>query len=114
MSQPIELEKLTESLEKYIGSSFKLAKMEASAQYASIGAALISSLIIGFACILFILFISIGVSYYICDCIGNSYVGFIIVGGFYLLAGLILFRYRVRFVENRLRDVIVRKMYRID
>ncbi|MBP9104127.1 MAG: phage holin family protein [Chitinophagaceae bacterium] len=54
--------------------------------------------------------ISFGIAYWIGKELGNIHYGFFIVGGFYVIAGLILFFARVRLIKAPLRDIIIDKI----
>lgn len=106
-----EVEALTESLQQYIKTNFKLVKLQTAERSSVIGSALMTVLLLGLVGFLFILFLSLSAGFYISSRMGNAYSGFIIIAGVYLLIGLILVIYRKKLVEKPIRDVIVRKIY---
>lgn len=54
--------------------------------------------------------LSLGVAYWIGSMLGNIYYGFFIVGGFYALAGLLLYVFRTNWVKTPISNVIIDKI----
>ena len=54
--------------------------------------------------------ISFGIAYWIGSELGNLHYGFFIVGGFYVIAGLILFFAKDKLIKSPLRDIIIDKI----
>ena len=106
-----KIEELTESIKTYVSTSFELNKLEAAERSAVIGASVISGMVVAFVGFMFILFVSIGLSFYLSSLLGNSSAGFAIVGGFYFLLGFILFIGRKALMEIPIREGIIRKLF---
>lgn len=111
MKEYKEVEELTESIQQYVQTNFKLMKLQTAERSSVIGSALFTVLLVGIMAVLFIFFISLGASFYISTLFRNAYSGFILVAGIYLLIGLVLLIYRKKLVEKPMRDVIIRKIY---
>ncbi len=108
----INLEQIVNEIKEYINLRTELLKLEITERSSVIGASIFSVLIV-VVLILFFLFLgSIGLSIYLSEFVGNSYAGFLIVAGGYLLLGLILFLGRKKLIEEPLRDKIIRKLTR--
>jgi hypothetical protein len=110
MSENVEIEELTEGLKLYINTNVELIKLELTERSSMIGAGLISNMLLGLACALFVLFISLGAGFYLSALLGNNYSGFAIIAGFYLLLVLILMIGQKKLIERPLRDKIIRKV----
>ena len=111
MEQQGKLEELTANLKRYADTNFELIKLKVAERSSIIGSGLISSLVIGLVGILFVLFISLWAGFYISAILNNSYSGFMIVAGFYLLLALILIIVKKQLLEKPLRDRIIRKLF---
>jgi Putative Actinobacterial Holin-X, holin superfamily III len=74
----------------------------------------VSSLISLFAIVIFtvgaITIVSMGVAFWIGQQMGKISYGFFIVGGFYALVGLLLYRYRKSWIKKPLSDLIIDKI----
>ena len=110
MPEHVEVEELTDILKAYINTNIELIKLEVTEHSSVIGASLISNLLIVLTGALFFLFVSLGVGFYLSAILGNSYSGFAIIAGFYLILGFILIVWQKKLVERPLRDKIIRKV----
>ncbi len=101
---------LFEKTKDYAKTSFKLFKLNAIDKAADISASLTLALAFGIIVAMFSLFISISVSLYIGKLIGENYLGFLIVSGFYLLIGIMLFIFRDKLIKIPITNFIIKKL----
>ena len=111
MQHQIEIEELTQSAERYVKTSCTVLKLEAVETSSVIGAGLVSSILIAVMAFLVIFFFSLGMGFYLSYIRGDNYSGFVIIAGFYLILGCILFLGRKKLVEIPVRDKIIRKVF---
>ena len=111
MSNTTEIEGLTKCIEEYVVTNYELVKLEATETSSVIAAGVMSGLLLAITGILFLFFTSLWLGFYISFRIGDSYSGFPIVAGFYLLIGLILVVGRKKIIEQPLRDNMIRKIF---
>ena len=106
-----KLDALTDSLKEYANTNYELIKLEVIDHSSDIISGLISALIVGVTLVLFLLFGSIYAAFYLSDLLEINYIGFAIVGGFYLLVALIFHFNKKSLIENRVcNNFIKRKM----
>lgn len=105
-----KLEPLTDGLKAYIKTNMELIKLEMVERTSVIGSGLIASLAVALALVFSVLFISLFAAFYFSTYFGNSYIGFALVGGFYLLVGLVLLVAGKGLIERPMRDKIVEKI----
>lgn len=105
-----KIEGISENLKDYVSTNYELIKLQATERTSVIGSVLISTIIIATISLLFFFVLSFGVSLYLSALIGDTFSGFLIVAGFYLLLGLILFFGKKKFIESPLRDKIIQKL----
>lgn len=110
MPEHEKIEELKGYVVKYINTNCELIKLEATERISLFLSGLIGLLLVGSIATLFILFASFSIGFYLSTLLGNSYAGFIIVAGFYLLLGLILVLVRKKLIERPLRDKIIWKL----
>ncbi len=106
-----EIEELTKSIGRYAHNSFELAKLEATERGSVIGAGLVSGFMIILICILFLFFISLWAGFYLSAKMGESYSGFPIVAGLYLVLGIVLLTNRKKLIEMPLCNSFIKKIY---
>lgn len=105
-----EIEELTQSLGRYAHTSFELVKLEATERGSGIGAGLVSGFIMALISILFLFFISLWAGFFLSAKLGDSYSGFPIVAGVYLLLGIVLWVNRKKMIEKPLRNSFIKKI----
>jgi len=103
------IESLFEKAEAYAKTNLDLFKLSAIDKSADVVSTIVSKLAVVIAVLLIILLSSIGLSIWIGELLGNSYYGFFIVAGFYVLVALIL-HYIPGIVKSPVNDSIILKM----
>ena len=66
-------------------------------------------IMLGIFCVVFIC-ITIGLALWIGDAIGAAYYGFFIVGGAYLLIGLVLYSVRGKLIKGYISNKLIKEM----
>lgn len=106
----LQVESLIEKTQQYGKTSIELLKLkgvdkasEAISSIASIWAVVVP---VVFSFIL----LSIGLSIWIGDAIGEIYMGFFMVGAFYALVAVTIFLCRMRWIKRPLRNLIIRQL----
>ncbi|MBN2807113.1 MAG: phage holin family protein [Prolixibacteraceae bacterium] len=106
-----KIEELIVNLKSYTNSTIELVQLEAAQHISAIIAKVASGLIVWVVIILFTLFLSLGISFYLSDLLGNLYWGFGIVAGIYLLLGLILIIGRKKLLMKPINDQFIREIF---
>jgi Na+/melibiose symporter-like transporter len=60
--------------------------------------------------VLFILMVSVGIAFWLGNFMGKKYYGFLCVGGFYGLAGVVLYFFLHSWIKERVNNSIIRQM----
>lgn len=105
-----KIEGLSIGLKKYLLLNYEIVKLEATRKASEVGSSLFSSLMLGIALFLFAFALSMGVGFYLSALLGDTFSGFGIIAGFYLLISLILLIGRKKIIEKPLRNKIIRKI----
>ncbi len=106
-----KLEALTDSLKEYVDTNYELIKLEVIDHSSDLISGIISALLVGLMLVLFLLFGSFYAAYYLSDLLQIDYIGFAIVGGFYLLVALIFHFNKKNLIESPVcNSFIKRKM----
>ena len=107
-----KIEELTENLKSYVNTNIELIKHQAIERATVIIADLVTNALIGLILIFFVFFISLWACLYLSTLLGGTgYLGIVIVAGFYLLIGMILFLARKKLVIRPLRNKIIRNIF---
>lgn len=105
-----KIEGLSNGLKQYILLNYEIVKLEVIRKTSEVGSSLFSSLLLGIVLFLFAFALSMGVGFYLSALLGDTFSGFGIIAGVYLLLSIILLIGRKKLIEKPLRDKIIRKM----
>ena len=105
-----KLELLTDGFKAYIKTNVELIKLEMIERISIVGSNLMATMVIAIFTGFSMLFISLSAALYISEQLGNSYIGFTIIGAAYLLAALLLFVGRKKLIERPIRNKIIEKI----
>lgn len=114
MSEIEKMEMLADDVKQYVINRLDLLKLEAAARAAEVGTGMVSGLLFGMFGMLFVFFLSLGAGFYLSNILGNSYIGFIIVGGFYLVLIFILSLSKKGFLDKYVKDSVIQKIFSKD
>jgi len=112
MDDQNKIEELTDSIKKYINTRYELMVLKATEKVSNIGAELISALLIVKIASLALLILSLAVAFYISSTNGDTYSGFLIVGGAYFLIMLVLIGFRKSLLKKPFRNIIIKAMFK--
>jgi len=88
----------------------ELWKLRTAGKISETVSSIISVIAIVILTILTITILSIGGAFWIGSVMGNISYGFFIVGGFYVLAGLLVYVFRRKLIKNPLTNLIINKI----
>lgn len=98
---------LLEKTKQYTHTSVELYKLKAIDKSADIISSLAAQTTIGLFVVLFILMVNIGLSLWLGEVVGKTYLGFLIVSGFYAIAAIVLYVMRNKWIKSPVRNSII-------
>jgi len=104
------IEPLLERAEAYGKTSYGLLKLRAIDKAASVTSNLISRGAVILVLSMFTVIINIGIALWLGDLLGKTYYGFFCVGGFYGLAGIVLYFFMHNWITQRISNSIITQM----
>jgi len=108
--RPNQIETLFQRTEEYVKTSleiFKLRTLEKTTEVASSAISRYILIMVVFMC-LFVL--SIGVSFWLGEMLEKIYYGFLIVGGFWAVAGVVIYFFFYKKIKKFIGDSIIRNV----
>ena len=109
-NQSGSVESLIDRVKSYVETRIELLKLKAIDKSSSFLSYLILIvLIIGIGFTVFIL-LSIALALFIGDLLGRSYYGFLIVAGFYIIAGLVVLIFRRRWIKAPIANSMIKNL----
>ena len=101
---------LTKSIREYGYTQYEFVRLSIIIRVSDMAAELVSSLLVVCLLFLFLLFISLGVGFYISNLMESYFLGFSIIAAFYLLIALIVLWKKETLVIPSLRNKLVKQL----
>ncbi len=101
---------LLERAENYSNSTIELIKLNAIDKSADVISSLVSRLAILVTVTLSLLIINIGIALWLGKQLGDSFYGFFIIGGFYVLLTLLMYIFRHQWLKYPVRNSIINQL----
>ncbi|RZK32132.1 MAG: hypothetical protein EOO63_02250 [Hymenobacter sp.] len=102
---------LIEHAGDYIETYYKLGLLKVTEKSTAAGSAIIAALLLAILSIFFILFIGLGLAWWIGGMLESMIAGYFIVAGIYLLIIICVLMMRKKMIDPYLRNFLVKKIY---
>jgi uncharacterized membrane protein YqjE len=109
-----KIESLADQVKEYVNTRVELTKLSLAEKTSLLIGNLIAVTIVVLLFLFVIVFGSIAGAWALSDWIGKPYSGFLIVAGFYLLLGIIVWLTRGRFIRFPVMNAILKQLYNTD
>lgn len=101
---------LVDEAESYIEAKAELYKLKAADRITEISTTIIVKLLFVLIGLIVIVAVNIGIALLIGKWLGQSYYGFFIIAGFYLLLGIIMYFVKDKFIKKPLYTLVIKKI----
>ena len=105
-----ELENLTENVKDYLEARYDLAVLNMQDRVSDVTSSVAASLIIISFSLLALLFISVGGALWLGAVLGNVFIGFFCIAGFYMLLALLVFYNQERWIKLPMINLLLKKI----
>ncbi len=105
-------ESLFANVKEYFKERIDLIKLKLVDKASTIVSSILSFLVIFVVLIFFLFCLNVGVALYIGSLIGKTYLGFLIVAGFYAIAGLVFVLVGKRLFKSLILGLLIGKIYK--
>ncbi|HEX6913625.1 MAG TPA: phage holin family protein [Chitinophagaceae bacterium] len=102
----LKVEELVDHMKEFVNNRVSAVKLQTAEKTSKIFSNIVAVTVVAAIMLLFAIMLSMGASYFLSGWIGVDYAGFLMVGGFWLLVGLVIWLTR----EKLLRMPIMNKM----
>jgi hypothetical protein len=106
------IEKLFGRIEQYSKTSFELYKYSAIYETAALFSSLAVKLIVTLIAFTVALLFTVALAMWIGDILENTAYGFLIMGMFYILLGILLFRFRKSWIKTPISNFVIKSFER--
>ena len=104
------IELLLKKTGDFLETKVELLKLQAIDKVTTVTSSLASAMILIMVIFLMIFALNIGIAVWLGELLGETYYGFFLVSGFYLLVAIIIFAFRSRLLKKPLMNILVKKM----
>lgn len=108
----VNLQRIIEQVKEYVKVRTKLSILSTIDKGTQLFANLLTDALVSILIVLAGLFASLALGFYLSELLGNSYIGFVIVPGIYLLSALILIFIKDRYLEKRIINTLIVKFFK--
>ncbi len=110
MEEKNKAEQLLVSVKSYLETRFDIIVLNMEDRLSDILSSMATAMVLSVISLMVVLFLSIGMAWWIGIAMHNSSVGFFIVGGFYLLLVLVIYRFRYKWIKLPVINLLLKKM----
>lgn len=110
--QELDPQNIIEKIKEYIHIRTELSVLNAVDKGSQLFAGLLTNSLVLILGILAGLFGSLALGFYLSELLNNTYSGFLIIAGFYLIAALILNSIKEKYLEKRIINMVISKFFK--
>lgn len=110
--EEVDSQKLINKVKEYVQVRSELSMLHAVDKGSQLFAGLLTDGLVLILSVLAGFFGSLALGFYLSECIGNTYAGFLIVAGIYLIAALILNSIKEKHLEKRIVNATIAKFFK--
>lgn len=107
---PNVIETLIESATEYSKTSFELGKLKVLDKTSDAVSTIIPHSIVVFVVSIFILFVNLGLAFWLGEILGKIYFGFLAVAGFYFVVAFVLHFLMHKWIKKIVSNYIIKKV----
>jgi energy-coupling factor transporter transmembrane protein EcfT len=101
-------------IKKYVDNRIKLVKIELVSVLANVIAGLVSSFMILLMITFIVLMLSISLAFWMSSLFDSNTIGFLIVGGIYILVFFIYMAFSKDYIDTKVKDKIVSRAFKTE
>ena len=109
-NKPTNLEELFEKFREYADTRINLFKLKGVQKISGFMSSLIASVVLVILLCTVLLCITIGLALLIGELLGHTYLGFFIVGAFYLIIGLVFYSMRGKLIKTPISNKLIKEL----
>lgn len=109
-NQSTPVESLIDRVKSYVETRIDLLRLKAIDKSSSFLSLLLSMIVVILVSFISVMMISVGLALLLGDWLGKSYYGFFIVGGIYLITGLVLYSLRDKLLRSPIANSMIKNL----
>lgn len=106
------VESLLESTFKYVVAELELLKLKTLDKTSDVVSTLIPHAVVFLILGLFLLFLNLGLAFWLGNILGNNFYGFFVIAAFYAIAGLVVHFFMHKWIKRKIGNYLVKQMFK--
>jgi hypothetical protein len=107
-----KVEDLSENVKEYVNNKIELTKLTVAEKSSSVLSKLMAGIIVAIVFTFFLVFASVALSLMLGKWLGDTWLGFLVVAGIYLLIGLIVWFGREKIIRIPIMNTILHQLFK--
>ena len=104
------LESLFETTSSYVETRVELAKLKAVKKSSEVASTLVTKMVLGAIIFLFLIVFNMAIGFWLGDMLGKNYYGFFVLALLYLVAGIIIYASREKWLKTPVANSIIKSI----
>ena len=106
------IESLLESTFKYGVAELELLKLKTLNKTSDVVSSLLPHAVVFLILVLFLLFLNLGLAFWLGEIIGNNFYGFFVIAAFYAIVGLVMHLFMHKWIKRKICNYLVKQMFK--
>lgn len=106
-----KVENLAEHVKDYVNTRISLVKLQLAEKTSKLIAWIIAAVFLFFILLFFVIFLSLSAAHGIGDAFGKPWLGFLIIGGFYMLFGLLVWWGKEKLLRIPIMNAMIQQLF---
>jgi len=104
------IESLLEKAAEYGKTSFELAKLKTIDKTSDVVSSIIPHSVVFVVIVSFLLFLNLGIAFWLGEILGNTFLGFFIIAGFYFITGIVLHFFMHKKLKKSIYTYLIKQL----
>jgi hypothetical protein len=104
------IESLLEKATEYAKTSFELVKLKALDKTSDVVSSLIPHSVVVSLIASFLLFLNLGIAFWLGEILGKTFYGFFVVAAFYVVAGIVIHFFMHKWIKKLVRNYFIKQV----
>jgi hypothetical protein len=107
---PKLLETLLERATDYGNTTFELVKLKALDKTSDVVSSVVPHSVVIVMITSFVLFLNLGIAFWLAEILGKTFYGFFAVAAFYLITGAVIYFFMFKRIKKAVRDFVIKQL----
>ena len=106
------IESMLESTFRYGVAEIELLKLKSLSKTSDVVSGLIPHTVVLLILVFFLLFLNLGLAFWLGEIIGNNFYGFFVIAAFYAIVGLVMHFFMHKWIKRKIGNILIKQMFK--